>query len=196
MQQCERLAALDEKLPAILSGKEQPANAVEQLALGQLCQVHKHRHAAAARFYADAFAADPNLAADLRQQHRYNAACSAALAAAGQGEDAKQLPDKVQLRLRRQALAWLRDDLAFYLNLAEREEPGAKQAVRQLLGHWPEDIDLVSVRDTDALGKLPEAERKEWQKLWADVAATLARAQQQNAPPEKQVLPAEGRKKD
>jgi len=91
----------------------------------------------------------------------------------------------VQLRLRRQALAWLRDDLALYGKLAEREDPAAKQTVRPLLGHWPEDTDLVSVRDRDALGKLPEAERQEWQKLWADVADTLAKAQGKTAPEQK-----------
>jgi hypothetical protein len=40
-----------------------------------------------------------------------------------------------------------------------------------------------------ALSKLPEAEHKEWQKLWADVAATLARAQGQSTPAEKRVAP-------
>jgi hypothetical protein len=32
------------------------------------------------------------------------------------------------------------------------------------------------VRDKDALAKLPEDERKKWQKLWADVSALLERA--------------------
>jgi hypothetical protein len=31
-------------------------------------------------------------------------------------------------------------------------------------------------RGPEALARLPEAERQEWQKLWADVADTLARA--------------------
>ena len=48
--------------------------------------------------------------------------------------------------------------------------------MRQRLGHWLEDTDLVSVRGPDALAKLPEAERKDWQKLWADVAALLQKA--------------------
>jgi len=181
-----RQALVLRKLPAILKGEAQAAGTAERLDLAVVCATPpKKLYAAAARFYAGAFAADPKLAADLQQQHRYNAACSAALAAAGQGEDARQLPDKVQRMLRRQALVWLRDDLALYGKLAEREEPAAKQIVRQLLGHWPEDTDLVSIRDRDALAKLPEAERKDWQKLWADVAETLARAQGKTAPEQK-----------
>src|SRR5262249_18770519 len=102
LRDAERLAALADKLPAILTGEASPANPGEAVTLAQLCQQPFHkRFAASARFYADAFSANPNIAADLNQQHRYNAACSAALAAAGQGEDASLLPDKVTAMLRR-----------------------------------------------------------------------------------------------
>ena len=76
----------------------------------EVCRL-KRRHVAAARLYADAFTADPKLADDLKAGHRYNAACSAALAAAGQGTDADKLDDQEHRRLRQQALAWLRADL-------------------------------------------------------------------------------------
>jgi tetratricopeptide (TPR) repeat protein len=176
-QQCERLAALDEKLLAVLQGEAEPSDAAEWIALGQLCHTYKRRHTAAARFYAGAFAADPALIADLRQQHRYSAACSAALAAAGRGEDAKNLPDKVRQMLRRQALAWLRSDLALYMNLAERQEPATKQAVRQRLGHWQKATDLAAVRDRAALVQLPDGERQQWHQLWDDVAALLEKVE-------------------
>jgi len=178
LQQCERLLALDEKLSAFLGGEAEPADAAERLALAQLCQLsYKRWHVAAARFYADAFAADPKLAADLRQGHRYNAACSAALAAAGQAEDAKNLPDKVQRMLRRQALGWLRADLALYDKLAERDEAAVKQFVRQQLGHWQEDADLITIRDKAALDKLPDDERRGWRQLWDDAAALLKKVE-------------------
>jgi tetratricopeptide (TPR) repeat protein len=176
LQQCDRLAAADEKLSAVLSGQAEPDDAAEQLALAHLCVQNRHRPAAAARFYADAFAADPRLAADLRQPHRYNAACSAALAAVGQGEDAKALPDRVRLMLRRQVLRWLRDDLALYAQLAGRPDPAAKETVRQTLTHWRQDSDLASVRDPAALAQLPDDERGAWRSLWDDVNALLARA--------------------
>jgi hypothetical protein len=52
------------------------------------------------------------------------------------------------------------------------------------------------VRGPDALAMLPEAERPDWQHLWADVAATLARAQQKGTSAEKKASPGEATKKD
>jgi serine/threonine-protein kinase len=178
MQLCERLLALGEKLPALLGGEAEPDGTAEWLTLAQLCQCQR-RHAAAARFYAAAFAADAKAAADLRQGHRYDAACSAALAAAGQGEGAKGLPDKARLMLRRQALAWLRDDLAAYRTLAERPEPAAKQLVQEKMRHWQQDADLAPVRDPRALDTFPDDERQPWRRLWEDVAALLKRMEPQ-----------------
>ena len=74
-------------------------------------------------------------------------------------------------RLRMQALTWLRADLTASKALADKAE--ARQTVRQRLAHWLKDEDLASVRDEKALPALPEAERKRWQQLWADVAALL-----------------------
>jgi superkiller protein 3 len=174
LQQSEGMLALDRKLPAILTGEATPANAGEAASLASMCQQpYQKRYAASARLYADAFAAEPKLAADLRQQHRYNAACSAALAAAGQGEDARLLPDKVIFMFRRWALTWLRDDLKAYEGLAVQTNPAVRQAVRQRLLHWQEDSDLAGLREPATLAKLPDTERSECQKLWADVAALL-----------------------
>jgi hypothetical protein len=38
---------------------------------------------------------------------------------------------------------------------------------------WLRDPDLDGVRDPDRLAGLPPAERPDWQRLWADVAALL-----------------------
>jgi serine/threonine-protein kinase len=127
------------------------------------------------RFYADAFAAEPKLADDLRSGHRYNAACAAALAAAAKGEDAAKLADQERAKLRQQALDWLQADLAAWTNLAEKGPPQARMAVQQKLRHWQQDSDLAGVRG-DALARLPAAERDAWRKLWADVDALLKRA--------------------
>jgi hypothetical protein len=81
------MLALEARLPAVLAGKDRPANTAEGLELAGLCQTTK-RYAVAARLFADAFAADPSPADDLSAGHRYNAACCAALATAGRGTDA------------------------------------------------------------------------------------------------------------
>ena len=57
---------------------------------------------------------------------------------------------------------------------------GAGLAMNQQMRHWQQDADFAVVRGPDALVKLPEAERKEWQKLLADVADLLARAQEKS----------------
>jgi hypothetical protein len=133
-------------------------------------RVRQRRFVAAARSYRDAFTADQKPAASLQNQHRYHAARSATLAAAGHGEDAGDLADRERLVLRRHALAWLRADLARWSKQAEKGTPEARAAVKNALQHWQKDTDLGSVRDAAAQEKLPEAERAEWKKLWADVA--------------------------
>jgi serine/threonine-protein kinase len=166
----EQLIVLDKKLPAILCVEGAPANPSEAVALASLCQQpYKKRFAAAARLYADDFAAEPKLAADLNQQHRYNGACSAVLAAAGQGEDARRLPEKVAAMFRRWALGWLRDDLQVYARYAQQNNPPMNQAIRQRLAQWRRDGDRAFVRDPQSLGRLREDERSGWQSLWRDV---------------------------
>jgi hypothetical protein len=44
--------------------------------------------------------------------------------------------------------------------------------------HWQADDDLASVRARDALAKLPDDERKQWEKLWSDVDKLLRRVSQ------------------
>jgi tetratricopeptide (TPR) repeat protein len=160
---CQQLVDLEGRLTAILNGDEQPANAAEQLALADLCQRYKKRYGAAARFYADAFAAG----ATQSSQRAYNASCAATLAAAGKGEDAATLDAKEKTRLRQQALAWLKNALQILDKLVE--DPERRKEVRQKLQHWQKDPDFDSVRGKEALAQLPEAERAAWQQLWSDV---------------------------
>jgi hypothetical protein len=134
-----------------------------------LCQEYKGLYLAAFRFYRDAFAEQPTLANDLQRQHRYDAACAAALAGGGQGKDADQTDVKERPRLRQQALEWLRADLAAYRHLLDKESDKAGPEIAKRMEHWQQDKDFALVRDAKALNNLPEAERGEWQKLWAEV---------------------------
>ena len=117
---------------------------------------------------------------DMQAQPRYNAACAAALAGCGHGEDAGKLDAAQPSRLRRQALDWLTADLSAWSRIAEK--PEARPLVRQVLTHWQKDPDLAGVRDAVELAKVPDVERADWDKLWSRVAALLARVSDAKAP--------------
>jgi tetratricopeptide (TPR) repeat protein len=175
VRECQRFAEFDKRLPAILSGEKQPANAAERLVFAKLCQLAcKQRFAAASRLYAEAFAAQRTLAEDQGTSHRYNAACAAALAGCGQGQDAGKLDGKERSRLREQARDWLAADLRAWRNLLQKE-PKTGPAAAQQLAHWLVDTDFAGVRGEKALQQLPQAEREAWLKLWTVVQKTLVR---------------------
>jgi serine/threonine-protein kinase len=174
LNHCEQYLALEQKLAAILEGKEKPVNDAERIALAALCQQpFKKLYAASCRFYAEAFAHDAQLANDMQQQHRYNAACAAALAGCGQGNDADTLDAHERARLRQQAVAWLLADLAYWRKQAASDTAGDRQVVQRILQHWQQDTDLAGLRDQDAEAQLPADERQACVKLWADVAELL-----------------------
>jgi serine/threonine protein kinase/tetratricopeptide (TPR) repeat protein len=177
VKECERLIEFEPKLPAILSGQEQPADAGQGAVYASVCQ-KKHLYASAARLYQEAIAAKPDLVASVGNGLRYNAACAAALAGCVAGEDAAKLTDAERAGLRQQALDWLRADLDVWRQLLNKEPDKARTDVAQKMQHWRRDIDFNGVRGQEALAKLPEAERQAWQQLWADVAATLAQARE------------------
>jgi hypothetical protein len=143
-----------------------------------MCVANKKLNASAVRFFRDAFAAEPKRAEEL-DQYRYNAACAAALAGCGQGEDVAKLDDAERSRLRLQALEWLTAELLAWQKLSEN--PADRPRAREKLQHWQKDKDFASVRDVETLAKLPEAERANWQKIWADVADLLKRTDEPKA---------------
>jgi tetratricopeptide (TPR) repeat protein len=187
LRQAEYLIQLQERLPAVLEGKDKPKDTAELLAFAQLCQppFHPRYTVATVRFFREAFDRDPKLAEDLLAEHRYNAACSAALAGCGQGEDAAKLDDKERARLRRQALDWLRAELEAWGRWLNKEPDKVRPISIHQLRHWLEDTDFAGVRGTQALAKLPEAERQPWRKLWDDIASALSRAQAKTTPEKK-----------
>ncbi len=157
-----------------------PGDAEAYFTLGLTLYWGNKTPVAAVKFFTQAFAAHPKLADDLRFCNRYNAACSAAVAGCGQGEDAAKLDEKERARLRRQALDWLLADLAAWDQLLQKQPEEARPRVQFWLRHWQQDPDFAGVRG-DAISRLPEAERQPWQQLWADVEETLKKANQQEA---------------
>jgi serine/threonine protein kinase/Flp pilus assembly protein TadD len=185
LRECEHQAELDGKLPRILSGDAQPADNAERLDLARWCVEQRQLDLAAVGLFRAAFAQEPAAAENLDTYDRYNAACAAALAGCGRGKDADQTDDKERARLRGQGLEWLRADLAVYRRVLEKV-PDNAGTIRARMERWQQDTDFAGVRGPEALAKLPEAERRDWEKLWADVADTLARAQGKTAPDRKQ----------
>jgi tetratricopeptide (TPR) repeat protein len=177
LRACDRQLALRPRLPDLIAGRHQPATSDERLAFADLCrQGRERRYRLAAQLYTEAFTADPRLADDLSAAHRFHAACAAAAAGCGQGQDGALLKDEEKGRLRSQALHWLQSDLNAWTKPIQGDAPQARPAVRQALRPWLRNAELAGVRDAVALGKLPEAERKAWQKLWQEMEAALARA--------------------
>jgi serine/threonine-protein kinase len=176
LRTCERFIKLEERLPQLLRGEDKPASAREGLDLAQIC-AHKQMFAATAQFCAAAFTADPKLADDLATRYRYQAACVAAKAAAGQGKDAVGLDEKERAGLRKKALAWLKADLVLRTRQQESGKPADRATVQQALRHWQKDTDLAGIRDEAALMRLPAREREAFIQLWADVAALLQKAE-------------------
>ncbi len=114
---------------------------------------------------------DPNLAVARRWLFscRYDAVCAAVRAAGGDDNRQRRVDEAERVGLRGRALDWLRANIEL---TAELLKDG--KAVEWSLSTWQTDPALATVRDRDALAKLPEAEREHWQRLWADVAAQVA----------------------
>jgi serine/threonine-protein kinase len=180
-------------LPAFLRGDYQPRDNDERLALLGACQF-KGRYAAAARLYAEAFAADPTLAdrlttecagraaleekavdqiEALNTEARYLAARCAALAGCGLGSDGAALTDAEKRRWREQAREWLRADLAACALALESRSQESRDLGNKMLVQWQVEPDLARLRDPDELQRIPAGERDEWAALWSTVRAAL-----------------------
>jgi tetratricopeptide (TPR) repeat protein len=181
LRETERLVQLKTRLSGVLRGEERPRDAAEQLGFARICCTIR-RFADSARLYAEALAAEPKLAADINARHRYNAACAAALAGTTQGQDEPPPDDVTRAHWRKQALDWLRADLAAWSKLVADNPPQAREIVIQSLQHWKGDPDLTGLRDEARVTKLPDDERKAWRALWSEVDALLAKAKPSSTP--------------
>jgi Flp pilus assembly protein TadD/tRNA A-37 threonylcarbamoyl transferase component Bud32 len=183
LARAERLRDLLPRLPDVLAGRTEPTSAAEACEFASLCaQPFRKRYADAARLYEKAFAADPELAADLNAAHRLNAARSAARAASGEGIGAPADPAE-RAALREKALTWLRADLALRKEQAASPDAARRQTSAAGLASWIWDPNLSRIRSPLLLAALPSEEGKQWMALWAEVRATRARAQKPLGPP-------------
>ncbi len=173
LREYRRLVEIAPRLPDFLRGKVRPAGAVQWHEYAQLCRCNQFP-VAAARARLAAFQAEPKRADDLQAGHRYDAACAAALAGCGQGKDAGTLTPGQRLRWRRQALTWLRADLALRREQLARGTNADRAEAQQKLRYWQQDADLAGLRDREALDKLPAEERHACRRLWSEIEVLLA----------------------
>jgi tetratricopeptide (TPR) repeat protein len=177
VRDCERLVELEARFREIQDGKAQPKDMSEQADLALFCSDYPHLFDLSSRWYAEAFAAKPELAEDLGGAHRFNAARAAARAARGQGPNAAKLDDKERAHWRQQALDWLLADLALWTERLSDNKPGTGAAARQMLERWQRDPDLANLREEAAVANLPVAQQDACRKLWGDVRDLLVRVE-------------------
>ena len=166
----ERRQGLVERLPEVIQGKERPKDAEEGVVFAAMCSERK-LYFSSANLLEQALRDDPKLAENTQAVHRFNAACAAALAGTGQGRDDPKPNDDEKTRLRRQALEWLKADLAFWKN--HDANPAQKRLSNQRLLHWKAVADLAGVRDEEALKGLPEEEQNRFREFWKEVDEVL-----------------------
>jgi tetratricopeptide (TPR) repeat protein len=160
-------------LPAMLAGQAKLRSPAERLALAAVCR-SMGRTARAASLCAEAFEAGPDLADQPGADYRYYAACWAARAGCGDGEDAAGLSDKERASWRDQARQWLRDDLIAKKALLVGAHGEELLAISGKVQNWLKESELRGVRDEIELRKLRPVEREAWLELWRDTNALLA----------------------
>jgi serine/threonine-protein kinase len=168
LQMCNRLLAMEKRMARILQGKES-ADPDELLDLAGMCRNFKKGHGTAVRLYEKAFQGKPNLTEDTAAGYRYQAACSAVLAGTGLGEDDSVLTSDQQAAMRRQALAWLQADFAWYIKQFKAGSTAAKTRVAAKLTRWQTEPELAGLRESRELARLPEKERQACVQFWAEV---------------------------
>jgi eukaryotic-like serine/threonine-protein kinase len=131
-------------------------------------------YTAAVRMAAEKLARNPKLALN-DDAVRYNAACSAVLAA-GEWGDTVKIDEKERLRLRQQALSWLRAALEKWTILHDNGQPSDSFTAAIMLQQLLQDGDFASIRDKEALARLPAKERQAFEKFWADAESLFAKA--------------------
>jgi eukaryotic-like serine/threonine-protein kinase len=172
VKQVERLIAVEAKLPGILSGEDKPASAYEELELAVVCDL-KGLHRTSARLFASAFQSRPALATTMKLGYRYQAACVAAKASCSPTHFPWDAVDRSHWR--RQALDWLRADMAQMARGLE-QSPDTRKSVRDTLQRWQKEKVLACLREPEALAKLPASDRAECLKFWAEVQEVVVRS--------------------
>ncbi len=149
------------QLDSILAGNGEPSDDQERLELAQHCFRRRLFLRTASEFKIYLENVPECSAADLQL-----AAQAAALAAARKGDDAGELTETESAQWRSQCREWLERTLDKVAEVPiNKDPPQVKATLTTLLSKR----DLESVRDPDALAKLPVSERQIWENFWIKV---------------------------
>jgi serine/threonine-protein kinase len=196
----EAEALLLPNLTAFFRGEYRPEDNDERLALVGASQFQGN-YAVAARLYADAFEADPELADNLTTECRYRtlreelpeddrmdpletecrylAARCAALAGAGMGKDGANLSPAERARWRQQARRWLHADLDQWARTLTLGSERDRKLAKKMLTRWRIEPDLAGLFELNASDEFSADERKDGLALWNDVDLVLKRIGEQ-----------------
>lgn len=178
LRRCERLVALEARLPAVLRGDARPANVAETLEFAELCGLRGRAHlVAAARLYAEALGASAQPALALQDEHRYHAACVAALIGCHQEGAGEELSSGERAHWRGQARDWLRAELSLWTRTLDQGSQTDRIVVRNRLVRLWADPDLAGLLDGGSLDELPPDEQQKCRALWSEIDALILRAQ-------------------
>jgi tetratricopeptide (TPR) repeat protein len=176
VRECERMARLNDDLPAYLKKERKAGSREDWLTLAQICRMQK-RYAGEVQFLSEALSADPKWADRPGNLVRFQAAQQALRAAEGEGSDAASLVEAERIGLRRQSLDWLKEELKVLKRQVSDEKESVRRQGQETARKWQNDPVLRQAREKLRSGEedsgWSEDERKAWEDFWEQVR-TLA----------------------
>ena len=187
VRQCERLVQLDERLPDFLARQDHAGRAPPSGSNWPSCVRLKRLHRAAARFYEEAFAAEPKLADDLAPPTATTPPAprpwpAAARARTPTSSTTRSAPACAARPWTGCGPTWRR---ARQLLDKEAEQGPLDGRVAKTCSTGWRTPTSPACAGRRRWPSCPRPNGKPWQKLWDDVADTLARAQAKTAPEKK-----------
>jgi hypothetical protein len=151
----------------LLSESPEEVSPAQMLAMAEMHLKQGGVIGRSAQFHADALG-NPECSEELKQKHRYNAAC-ATLRYASQPIEISQLGADRRRRWRTQSLQWLSEELEHRAKLIEQNDGNETELEErfQLLRFWKRVSDPASVGQA-AFENLDPDEREGWKLLWAE----------------------------
>jgi hypothetical protein len=171
LRKYRRIMELDTQFPDV--PRIDTSNLNDLVLLADLCEIRRY-YGTATRCWDIAFTNEPQLARHLHFGFRYRAACSAALAAFGQGREGESLSNHARHELRNKALSWLNDELDAYTQLLDSDLRMNRFRVRKALRQWQNDPFLSRLRD-ECSSRAVQTQNDANVQLWQRVDQIMAK---------------------